>query len=233
MSSATVMDAVWLEQLSALADGELEADAASSTCACWRTESSARATWHAYHLIGDVLRSDDLAADPARDAAFIGALRSRLAAEPRVVDFRAGHADDGIDEWPASAVVAAANLPARTGSWRWKAASAIAAGFVLVAGGLMLMRAVDPGSPATQIAARGDGATGSGNAMDRSLRDGPAGAGSVLTTGTIVANANGALLRDARLDNYLAAHKQFAGSSALGVPSAFVRSATVEGPAAR
>jgi sigma-E factor negative regulatory protein RseA len=41
---------------------------------------------------------------------------------------------------------------------------------------------------------------------------------------------NGQLIRDAQLDRYLAAHKQFAGSSALGVPSAFLRSATVEAP---
>jgi sigma-E factor negative regulatory protein RseA len=37
---------------------------------------------------------------------------------------------------------------------------------------------------------------------------------------------NGRLVRDARLDRYLFAHQQFAGSSALGVPSAFLRSAT-------
>jgi len=40
--------------------------------------------------------------------------------------------------------------------------------------------------------------------------------------------ANGKLIRDARLDRYLAAHKQFAGTSALGVPSGFLRSATVD-----
>ena len=40
--------------------------------------------------------------------------------------------------------------------------------------------------------------------------------------------ASGELIRDARLDRYLAAHKQFAGSSALGVPSAYLRNATAE-----
>ncbi len=35
------------------------------------------------------------------------------------------------------------------------------------------------------------------------------------------------VVRDPSLDTYLAAHKQFAGSTALGVPSAFLRSATV------
>jgi sigma-E factor negative regulatory protein RseA len=40
--------------------------------------------------------------------------------------------------------------------------------------------------------------------------------------------ANGELIRDARLDRYLAAHQQFAGSTALGVPSGFLRNATAE-----
>jgi sigma-E factor negative regulatory protein RseA len=47
----------------------------------------------------------------------------------------------------------------------------------------------------------------------------------------VVADAH--LIRDARLDRYLAAHKQFAGTSALGVPSAFLRSATVDSAASR
>jgi len=38
--------------------------------------------------------------------------------------------------------------------------------------------------------------------------------------------ADGRLVRDARLDRYLDAHKQFSGVSALGVPSTFLRGAT-------
>jgi sigma-E factor negative regulatory protein RseA len=34
------------------------------------------------------------------------------------------------------------------------------------------------------------------------------------------------MIRDARLDGYLAAHKQFGGTSALGLPSGFLRNAT-------
>ena len=41
---------------------------------------------------------------------------------------------------------------------------------------------------------------------------------------------NGELVRDAQLDRYLSAHKQFGGSTALGVPSGFLRSATYEAP---
>jgi len=41
---------------------------------------------------------------------------------------------------------------------------------------------------------------------------------------------NGKIVRDARLDRYLAAHQQFAGTSALGVPSGFLRNAVAEAP---
>jgi sigma-E factor negative regulatory protein RseA len=44
--------------------------------------------------------------------------------------------------------------------------------------------------------------------------------------------ANGKLLRDPRLDRYLSAHQQFAGSSALGVPSGFLRNAAADVPTA-
>jgi sigma-E factor negative regulatory protein RseA len=40
----------------------------------------------------------------------------------------------------------------------------------------------------------------------------------------------GTQVGDSQLASYLAAHEQFAGSSALGMPSAFLRSATVRAP---
>jgi sigma-E factor negative regulatory protein RseA len=43
--------------------------------------------------------------------------------------------------------------------------------------------------------------------------------------------ADNKIIRDAQLERYLEAHKQFAGTSALGVPSAFLRSATVDSSA--
>ena len=42
--------------------------------------------------------------------------------------------------------------------------------------------------------------------------------------------ADGQLIRDARLERYFAAHIQFGGSSALGVPSGFLRAATTQTP---
>src|SRR6201996_9215738 len=71
--------------LSALADGDATDSEAARAFQAWRDEPDARASWHTYQLIGDVLRSDDLAAEPAADEAFLVALRARLAAEPVVL----------------------------------------------------------------------------------------------------------------------------------------------------
>jgi sigma-E factor negative regulatory protein RseA len=105
--------------LSACADGQ--ADALSPACQLWRDDAQARQTWHRYHLIGDVLRSDDLATSPARDAAFLAGLRLRLADEPVVL-----------------APFAQAGTAARRPAWRLPAA--LAASFVLVFGAFSVAR---------------------------------------------------------------------------------------------
>jgi sigma-E factor negative regulatory protein RseA len=229
MSTGWVMDAALLERLSALADGEVDASVASSTCASWRTQSQARATWHAYHLIGDVLRSEDLAADPARDTAFVRALRARMLQEPVVVAF-----DDAAEPFAEDAASADAVVVAPHRGWRWKAVSAVAAGFVAVVGGVIATRPVDPGSAAPSVALAPRAAAPAALGPSAEGRDPNVLAASerIFAPGA-VASANGRIIRDARLDGYLAAHKQFVGSSALGVPSAFLRSVTLEAPASR
>jgi sigma-E factor negative regulatory protein RseA len=44
-----------------------------------------RAAWSRYHLIGDALRSDDLAVSPARSSAFLSDFAARLESEPHVL----------------------------------------------------------------------------------------------------------------------------------------------------
>lgn len=210
-------DAALRERLSALADGELDdAGSVAAACAQWREHGEARSTWHTYQLIGDVLRSDDLACDAARHGRFMASLRTRLAAEPVVL------APSAAAAVPLAA--AAAPMPGRGGR-TWMAPAAVAAGFVAVAGVLMVTGAVNlPTAPgaATSLAAADVPARVAPAVMDPV---GPA-PGPALEPQTFI--ASGELIRDVRLDRYLAAHKQFAGSSALGVPSAFLRNATAE-----
>src|SRR3954471_7512954 len=71
--------------LSALADGEASEAESADAFHLWREDVEVRATWHCYHLIGDVMRSDDLAAPADGHQRLLAALRERLAAEPVVL----------------------------------------------------------------------------------------------------------------------------------------------------
>ena len=98
----------------------------------WANDAEGRAAWHAYQLIGDVLRSEDLASTPRHDAAFLAALRGRLADEPAVLAPR-----------PVASTVR------RRRRLAWAAPMAVAAGFVAVAGVLVVLQigAPDPSDP--------------------------------------------------------------------------------------
>jgi sigma-E factor negative regulatory protein RseA len=219
MSTGSENQTTLAEDLSALVDGELHANSVTGACGRWRSDASARATWHAYQLIGDVLRSDDLASDAARDAAFLSALRERLAREPVVLAPQAAARPSPAMPVPGSV--------ARRRRWSWAAPSAVAAGFVAVAGVLVVTRSptLPPSAPA--VASLAAAPAQSGGAVQF------AGSGAVPSAVAPVSEpessvATGKVIRDAGLDRYLAAHKYFAGSAALGVPSAFLRAATVD-----
>ncbi|MEO8924434.1 MAG: RseA family anti-sigma factor [Caldimonas sp.] len=205
-------DAAAAERLSALVDGELDGAATEAACRRWKADAQARCTWHAYQLIGDVLRSDGLGDRAARDEQFLVTLRARLASEPIV-----------FAPAPLPAASSRAAVPPARRFNRWMLPSAMAAGLLLVVGTFTVVRpggSALTGAPALAVA-------------DASLP-------TVAATAPLVASSideraqpvavvmSGKVIRDARLDRYLAAHKQFSGSSALGLPSAFLRSATVE-----
>ena len=124
------------ERLSALADGELDPAGSTTSCAAWARDAALRADWHAWHLIGDVLRSEDLASSPRHDRDFCAKLRSRLQAEPVVLAPAPARADS---------VARRFDRQARPG--RWTAAGAVAAGVVLVVGTFAIVR---PGESPTQ-----------------------------------------------------------------------------------
>jgi sigma-E factor negative regulatory protein RseA len=184
------------QALSALMDGDLPAGELTAAIASWSNDVDARAGWHAYHLIGDVLRSDDLAARPTHDEAFLHALRGRLAQEPApsaltpllaAAPHRA--ADPGLAEQPAARRRAAGWLIAP---------AAVAAGFVVVAGIMVVTKVMAPDPTAAPQLASAQPAT-------------PA------TTSTL-------LVRDARLDRYLAAHRSLGN----GLAGAGVAERTVQ-----
>jgi sigma-E factor negative regulatory protein RseA len=188
--------------LSALMDGELDDAAAARLAEACRSDARLRATWHSYHLIGDVMRSQDLAQPPEHDAAFVLRLRERLAAEP----------------------VLLAPSPAVQPERRWRmprrawAASALAAGAMAV-GGLLVVTRLQ--GPALQQG---------GAVLAEAPRTAPA-PQTLVSTAAVpaappVVEADDRLLRDARLDRYLVAHKQWGSSFAM--PVVAVRNAAAE-----
>lgn len=216
-----------MQALSALADGEADAALAASVSVAWRDDAELRRRWHAYHLIGDVLRSDELAG-AGGDAAFLRRLRKRLEQEP-VVLAPTPPAEAAAEAPVLRAVNGSPARDGRSGARRWTAPAAVAAGFLVVAGVLTVTRV--PVGPETASAPQLTQAEGPAAAVPaaRGL------VGPVLVAEPAAESAlpgNGVLIRDARLDQYLMAHKQFGGSSALGMPAGFLRSATFEGPSA-
>ncbi len=202
------------DALSALADGQLRGAAFARAVERVAQQPEAQATWHAYHVVGDVLRSHELAVG-ADDTGFLARFQSRLALEPVLVPAVNATNLIAIAAYESSAkaifdtedtsVDSAANAP----NLRWKMVAGVASLLAVVAVGWNV--------------AGGLGANVSGPQWAQITP--------VLQT---VASADAApqtMLRDARLDALMAAHKQFGGTSALQMPAGFISNATYESPA--
>jgi sigma-E factor negative regulatory protein RseA len=185
--------------LSALADGEADAQAVRMACEAWRDDAEARRTWHAYQLIGDVLRSDELASRPSHDAAFLTSLRARLEREPVVLA-------------PEPRAEAPPRVGRRPAAQRWLAPAAIAAGFVAVAGVLVVTRMNPPDASgprsvlASSRAPAGNQKLAAGQAVVRTTPSGLA------------------MVRDAQLDDYINAHQAARRGGAVVLPGIALRS---------
>lgn len=192
------------ETLSSLMDGELPAEGVRAPCSQWRADAQARDAWHTYHLIGDVLRSDDLASAPVRDEAFLQRLRGRLVTEPVPMAPLPAGPRPGIQEAPQ----VTAPVAFRRSASRRFAPVAIAAGVVVVAGVVGVMRVAGLGASDGQSMASGfDGQVVVSAPMP----------GSVVPV---------AVVRDAGLDRYIRAHRKLANGMAepdrAGAPMAVV-----------
>lgn len=198
------------EQLSALADGELKGEEWSQALAL-ACEEEGQSTWELYHLVGDVLRSPELAR-PA-DSAFLARLRVQLAEEPVVPSRLETGVETTVVQGKAHDLDAAANASV----FRWK----MVAGFASLAA----VAAIGWTSLATLQGA----GTGAGAQLALVPERAAAEQGSPVIA---VADSDGqqVMIRDPRLDELLAAHKQFGSTSALQMPAGFLRNATFESP---
>jgi len=208
--------------MSALMDGELDEPHVASLCTAWRTDRQCRADWHAYHLIGDVLRSEELAAPATRDGAFMSRLRERLEREPVVL--APSRADAGQPAaQPASVAVigAGARTAERPGAGtvvpharrrallpslrsRWATPVGVAAGVVMVAGAVWSTRSDPDGSASWWSPA------------------------TVATAASAVGADERAALAEAEMARYLRAHREYSGSTTLSPAAGYLRNAAYD-----
>lgn len=191
------------ELISALADGQLRADAFARAVEA-AAEPDGREAWHAYHVIGEVLRTGQ-GGGATSSRAFLDRLSERLTQEEPLRPSVSA---------PASVptAVPVGRAAANDGSFRWKMVAGFAslAAVAAVSWTVVAGSGAAPGQP--QLAAA------------------PAEPAQVAAT-TTVAGERGVMIRDARLDEFLAAHRQHGGASALQMPAGFLRNATFEGQA--
>jgi sigma-E factor negative regulatory protein RseA len=178
------------ERLSAVVDGEGLEPFESFDKMLAEFDHVDRTTWSAYHLIGDALRSDDLAVHPATSSAFLAGFAARLEAEPHIVAPVSSSARRGVSRLrrriaPALAVAAAA----ATLSW------------------IVLPQLQHGGSPGTVQTASTNGRADGVQTVAMTNGSGTTQAQAPMAQAQM-AQAN--IIRDASLDQYLEAHQQFA-----------------------
>lgn len=204
------------EQVSALVDGHLRHDEFSRTVERIGMDEELRATWHTYHLVGDVLRSGAHSAC-SDSSAFLARFQERLAAEPAVPKAVV----ESMPVPPVAHRVEAANEPV----FRWKLVAGAASLAAAAAIGWNWM-----GSGGFQQPAGAQLAQQQGSSPVVAVSNTPQQATSALApTRVLIGNGNPqVMLRDPRLDQLLEAHQQAGGASQM--PSGFLRNATFEGP---
>lgn len=205
------------EQLSALADGELDGDEAARLMALPEDgREGLHATWQTYHLIGDVLRGGEQTAVHA-SSDFLSRLQTRLAEEPPLVPARP------VAVPVAEPVVLAVHgrEPANDASFRWKMVAGCASFVAVAALAWTVVGGAGPVVPQPQMAA-----------VQAPLVEAKAAPQVVEQEVRLPSGEAQVMLRDARLDELLAAHKQAGSSTALQmpVPAGLLRSATFTAP---
>lgn len=201
------------ETISALMDGRVQGDELSALLPDMAA-AEARECWHVYHLVGDVLRSSELAAC-GHDADFVRRLGERLHAERRPAPPQA----------LPIVVPPGARPAANDGVFRWKLVAGLASFAAVAAIGWGLMGGIGPQPAGAQLAQNGPVPAASGSRQLALVA--PAGQADTAVVG--VADAEPLMLRDPHLDAFLAAHRQAVGASALAASAGFMRNATFDG----
>lgn len=191
------------ELLSAMVDGELHGQELEQALACAESAEGC-ASWELYHLVGDVLRSPDLAHHSQHD--LLTGLRAQLAQEPalQLQPSQLQQVAAGMEQ--AQAPVVSLRDPAANSSvFRWKVAASFATVAAVAALGWNLVATTPVAGQGAQMASAPS-----------------------LNAPVAVATENGTVLRDPHLDALLANHQQYASRASLQTPADFLRNASFE-----
>lgn len=198
------------EHLSALTDGQLRGREFGQAVDYASSNADGAETWQMYHLIGDVLRSSELARPVG--SSLVERLRSQIEEErierPPLV---ATVAQGAVTQLEQPAVAANASV------FRWKMAAGFASLAAVGAIGWTALTGIQAGGEGAQMAVAAPVTAAS--------------AAVAMADGSEGSNSPQVMIRDPRLDELLAAHKQFGNTSALQMPAGFLRNATFEAPA--
>ncbi len=231
-STPVPADDASLECVSALVDGELSGAALQQAISLALKAPEGQVAWQHYHLLREVLHEPQGAQratvaawavpKPAAqgDTDFVQGVMQRIAAEPAWA----------LQSVPAQPVLVAHSAPAANDAraWKWLASCASVAAVVALGWNLWSPVGQGAGQGALQAAAPTLAVPATASANLSATPVAPA-----ATVAPALAQASAGsepltMIRDPRLDELLAAHRQFAGTSALQAPAGFLRNATFE-----
>jgi sigma-E factor negative regulatory protein RseA len=189
------------ERLSALIDGEWSGQEPDAFIAALDRED--RAAWSNYHLIGDALRSDDLALNAVASRAFMSGFAARFESEAHIVAPSAsrGRGFAGLRNPLGLRLVPAFAVAAAAATLTWIVVPQLQ-GVNTGVQGVSQVASVSSGDPLRRVA----------------MASMP-----VATAQPAVQDAN--IIRDASLDQYLEAHQQFAQQPAMAGTMPLIRAA--------
>ena len=191
------------ERLSAFVDGELFGEEHLNVDKfVSELDGEDRAAWSSYHLIGDALRSDDLAVGSAASNAFLSGFAARFESEPHLLA-------------PSAQPVTRRLLALRR---RVVPAFAVAAAAATLTWIVVPQLQGVPGGPgATQVAS----VSSHGDALQKVAM------ASVPSANVMPVAQDANIIRDASLDQYLEAHQHFAQQPVMPGSMPLIRAAAV------
>lgn len=206
--------------VSALVDGEIGAGQLAEMLAAEDGREELLGSWHAYQVIGDVLRGHGAVPAAQSPSVFLAGVRERLQSEavPAGQPVHDGHRAHA----PVLPVPLVRGAAANDAVFRWK----LVAGFASLAAVMAVSWTVLSGAPSAVGGPSGPQLAAVPAAPEAAA---PIVANATPPSSAVVVNTGqGPLIRDARLEELLAEHRQNGGMSALQMPTGFIRNATYD-----